>query len=75
MLIQSLGLDFESASKITGSRFVVMKGAVARLHRALSQFMLDKHADIHGYTEINAPLIVNSESLFGTGLYRKVIHY
>jgi seryl-tRNA synthetase len=44
-----------------------MKGAVARLHRALSQFMLDKHVDIHGYTEINAPLIVNSESLFGTG--------
>jgi seryl-tRNA synthetase len=63
----SRDLDFESASKITGSRFVVMKGAVARLHRALSQFMLDKHVDIHGYTEINAPLIVNSESLFGTG--------
>ena len=60
-------LDFEAATKITGSRFVVMKGTVARLHRALSQFMLDKHVDFHGYTEVNVPLIVNSESLFGTG--------
>lgn len=63
----SRDLDFESASKITGSRFVVMKGAVARLHRALSQFMLDKHVDFHDYTEVNVPLIVNSESLLGTG--------
>ena len=52
---------------ITGSRFVVMKGALAQLHRALIQFMLDIHTREHGYTELNVPYIVNSESLFGTG--------
>lgn len=59
-------LDFESASKITGSRFVVMRGAVARLHRALIQFMLDIHRREHGYEEIYVPFIVNQASMTGT---------
>ena len=61
------GLDFETASKITGSRFVVMRGQVARLHRALIQFMLDLHTREHGYTEVYVPYIANSDSLRGTG--------
>lgn len=61
------GLDFESAVKITGSRFVVMKGQIAKLHRALAQFMLDLHTEQHGYTEMYVPYLVNKESLFGTG--------
>lgn len=61
------GLDFESASKITGSRFAVMLGRTAQLHRALIQFMLDTHTQDHGYTELNVPYLVNSESLRGTG--------
>jgi seryl-tRNA synthetase len=61
------GLDFETAVKITGSRFLVMKGEVARLHRALVQFMLDTHTTEHGYTEVNVPNMVNAESAFGTG--------
>lgn len=60
-------LDFETATKITGSRFVVMRGAMARLHRALIQFMLDTHINEHGYQEIYVPYIVNSDSLRGTG--------
>ncbi|MEH6551229.1 MAG: serine--tRNA ligase [Pseudomonadales bacterium] len=60
-------LDFEVAGKITGSRFAVMQGRLARLHRALIQFMLDTHTQQHGYTELNVPYIVNRESLFGTG--------
>lgn len=60
-------LDFETAVKISGSRFVVMSGAVARLHRALIQFMLDLHISEHGYTETNVPYIVNADSLIGTG--------
>lgn len=60
-------LDFETAAKITGSRFAVMRGPVARLHRALIQFMLDLHTREHGYTEVYAPYLVNAESLFGTG--------
>jgi seryl-tRNA synthetase len=60
-------LDFEAAAKISGARFVVMRGAVARLHRALIQFMLDLHTREHGYTEIYAPYIVNGASLTGTG--------
>ncbi len=60
-------LDFETASKITGSRFVVMRGQVAQLHRALIQFMLDLHCSEHGYTEVYVPYIVNSDSLRGTG--------
>ncbi|MGB0441860.1 MAG: serine--tRNA ligase [Pseudohongiellaceae bacterium] len=62
-----LGLDFVSAVKLTGSRFVVMRGLIARLHRALAQFMLDTHTDEHGYTELNVPYIVNQDSLYGTG--------
>src|SRR5882672_2269227 len=61
------GLDFAAASKITGARFVVMKGALARLHRAIAQFMLDVHTRDHGYTEVYAPYLVNQASAFGTG--------
>jgi seryl-tRNA synthetase len=65
---EALGLiDFESATKITASRFVVMSGAIARLHRALIQFMLDVHTQEHGYTEVNVPYMVNADSLRGTG--------
>ncbi|MDH5299991.1 MAG: serine--tRNA ligase [Gammaproteobacteria bacterium] len=60
-------LDFETAAKITGSRFAVMTGAVARMHRALIQFMLDMHTGEHGYTETYVPYIVNADSLRGTG--------
>jgi len=60
-------LDFETASKLTGSRFAVMRGEIAQLHRALVQFMLDVHTREHGYTEINVPMIVNKDSLAGTG--------
>jgi len=63
----SLGLDFTSATKITGSRFVVLKGSMARLHRALAQYMLDLHTLQHGYEEVNVPLIVNAHSMRGTG--------
>jgi hypothetical protein len=61
------GLDFEAATKISGARFSLMKGAIARLHRALAQFMLDTHTQEHGYTEVYAPYLVNGNSLFGTG--------
>jgi len=61
------GLDFEAGVKISGSRFTVMKGPIARLHRALAQFMLDLHTGEHGYTEIYTPYLVNPESMFGTG--------
>jgi len=61
------GLDFETAGLLSGSRFVLMRGEVARLHRALAQFMLDLQVDEHGYTEISVPLIVNRETLTGTG--------
>ncbi|TWI70062.1 seryl-tRNA synthetase [Pseudoduganella lurida] len=62
-----LGLDFDTATKLTGSRFSVMKGGIARLHRALAQFMLDTHTDQHGYTECYTPYMVNADSLLGTG--------
>jgi len=61
------GLDFATATKITGSRFAIMKGEIAKLHRALVQFMLDVHTTEHGYTEVNVPNMVNAESAFGTG--------
>ena len=61
------GLDFETAAKISGSRFSLMKGGLARLHRALAQFMLDTHTGEHGYTEVYAPYLVNPDSMFGTG--------
>jgi seryl-tRNA synthetase len=60
-------LDFATAVKLTGSRFVVMKNEVARLHRALIQLMLDTHTQEHGYVEVNVPYMVNAESAFGTG--------
>ena len=60
-------LDFDTAAKITGSRFVSMSGGLARLHRALTQFMLDTHIAEHGYTEVYVPYIVNGDSLRGTG--------
>jgi seryl-tRNA synthetase len=61
------GIDFESATKITGSRFVVMRGGIAKLHRALIQFMLDVHTAEHGYQEVYVPYMVNADSLRGTG--------
>ena len=62
-----LGLmDFETAAKISGARFVVLKGALARLERALSQFMLDLHTNEHGYTEVNPPILVKDDAMFGT---------
>ena len=65
---EALGqLDFTTAAKISGSRFSLLKGGIARLHRALAQFMLDTHTTEHGYTEVYAPYLVNAASLFGTG--------
>ncbi len=64
---EPLGLDFEMGVKLTGSRFTVMKGPIARLHRALAQFMLDVQTQEHGYTECYTPYIVNGETLRGTG--------
>lgn len=61
------GLDFAAGVKLSGSRFVVMKGQVAKLHRALSQFMLDLHTEQHGYTETYVPYLVNHATLYGTG--------
>ncbi|MBK6906201.1 MAG: serine--tRNA ligase [Rhodocyclaceae bacterium] len=63
----ALGLDFETAAKISGARFSLLKGPMARLHRALAQFMLDVHTNEHGYTELYAPYLVNADSMFGTG--------
>jgi len=64
---ETLGLmDFDTATKLSGSRFVVLKGKLARLERALAQFMLDLHTDQHGYTEINPPLLVRDDTMFGT---------
>jgi len=63
----AVGLDFDAAAKISGARFVLMKGGMARLHRALTQFMLDLHTREHGYTEVNAPYLVNADSMRGTG--------
>ncbi len=61
------GLDFEASVKLTGSRFVVMRDKIARMHRALAQFMLDVHTGEHGYQEMYVPYLVNADSLFGTG--------
>ena len=63
----ALGMDFEVAAKLTGSRYVVMQGALASMHRALTQFMLDTHSRKNGYTESYVPYIVNADSLLGTG--------
>src|SRR5690606_9355974 len=64
---EPLGLDFETARKLAGARFMMLRGALARLHRALTQFMLDLQTGEHGYTECYTPYIVNSATLFGTG--------
>ena len=64
---EALGLDFETAAKLSGARFAFIRGPVARLHRALAQFMLDVHTRQHGYTECYTPYIVNAETLRGTG--------
>jgi seryl-tRNA synthetase len=65
---ESLGMmDFATATKVSGARFVFLKGKLARLERALGQFMLDLHVDQHGYTEVNPPLLVKTESAYGTG--------
>lgn len=65
-------IDFETAAKISGARFVVLRGQIARLHRALAQFMLDLHVEEHGYQEIAIPYLVNADSLFGTGQFPKL---
>jgi seryl-tRNA synthetase len=62
-----LGLDFDAAAKLSGARFSVMRGPIARLHRALAQFMLDIHTLQHGYTEVYVPYLVNADSMRGTG--------
>lgn len=67
------GMDFDAAAKITGARFVVMQGQLARLHRALTQFMLDLHTREHGYEETYVPYLVNPDSLFGTGQLPKFV--
>ena len=64
---EKLGMDFERASKLSGARFTVLKGPLARLHRALTQFMLDVHTQQHGYEELYVPYLVNADSLQGTG--------
>ena len=65
---EALGqMDFETAAKLSGSRFVVLKKGLARMERALGQFMLDLHTTEHGYTEVQPPLLVKDDVLFGTG--------
>jgi seryl-tRNA synthetase len=64
---QSGLMDFDAAAKMSGARFVVLKGQLARLERALAQFMLDLHTDVHGYEEVSPPLLVGDDALFGTG--------
>jgi seryl-tRNA synthetase len=64
---ERLGLDLAAATRIAGTRFSLMKGELAHLHRAIAQFMLDVHTRSHGYTEVYAPYIVNAESMYGTG--------
>jgi seryl-tRNA synthetase len=64
---EKLGLDFDTATKIAGARFSLLKGGLARLHRALAQFMLDTHTEQHGYTETYVPYLVNADSMRGTG--------
>ena len=63
----ALGLDFETATKLAGARFSLLRGGLARLHRALAQFMLDTHTGVHGYTEVYVPYLVNADSMRGTG--------
>jgi seryl-tRNA synthetase len=70
---EQLGMDFETAAKLSGARFVVLKGQLARLERALGQFMLDIHTGEHGYTEVQPPLVVRPEVLHGTGQMPKFL--
>jgi len=63
----AIGLDFEAAAAIAGARFAVLRGGIARLHRALGQYMLDLHTGTHGYTEVAPPLLVRDQAVFGTG--------
>jgi len=65
-LAAAAGLDFETAARLSGSRFVVLRGAMARLHRALGQFMLDMHVNDHGLGEINTPVLVREDAMYGT---------
>lgn len=65
--LDAIGLDFESATKLSGARFAVFRGQLARLHRAIAQFMLDTHVEKHGYTEMYVPYLVNARALEGTG--------
>ena len=66
------GLDFEAATRISGARFVVMRGALARMQRALAQFMVDLHVNVHGYTEVYVPYLVSESTLQGTGQLPKL---
>jgi seryl-tRNA synthetase len=59
-------MDFETAAKTSGARFVMLKGPVARIHRALAQFMVDTHVDVNGLTEVNSPVLVRDEAMYGT---------
>jgi len=71
---EALGMmDFETAAKLSGSRFVVLKGGLARLERAIGQFMLDLHVDHHGYTEVDPPLLVRDDVMFGTAQLPKFV--
>lgn len=65
----NLGMDFTTAAKLSGARFVVLHGTLSRIQRALAQFMLDMHTKEHGYKEVSVPYLVNSETLFGTGQF------
>jgi len=67
------GIDFEAGVKLSGSRFVVLRGQIARMHRALAQFMLDLHTEQHAYQEHNVPLLVNADSMYGTGQFPKFL--
>lgn len=67
------GMDFDAGVKLSGSRFVVLKGDIAKLHRALANFMLDEHISVHGYEEVNAPLMVDEKMMEGTGQFPKFV--
>jgi len=69
---EKLGMDFTAAAKLSGARFVVLHGTLARIHRAIAQFMLDMHIKEHGYQEVSVPYLVNSDTLFGTGQLPKM---
>jgi len=71
-LTRGVGLDFDAAAKISGARFVVLRGAIARLHRSIAQFMLDTHTLEHGYEEVWVPYLVGAEALYGTGQLPKM---